>query len=308
MALLSNEFTFVLPLLLVGVSLAIEGWPREVPALGRAVWSAAPPLAVAGVWAVVRFLVIAPPRDVADYARPSLGWHVPHNAWLELQVLFGGVGGLVVALAAAAVGLALVVRAQGARGPAVRALGPVLGLCALWIALHLAPFAGLGLPQVRFATPLEPPVGAGRWGPSRTRCGASTAPDTGAGSRPPSSRCWSWPCRSACCARGWPSRGVRCRGACSRAPPRSGPTSRARRGCPWSTGCRGSRPAAEGERIRKGLFGMAGFRAYFPERNVTAEFVDLGRRPPPARCPRCRVFGLTADGTLTPLGREPTSP
>jgi len=176
LALLCNEVNATIPLLLVLGTVA--ALPREpvVPATLRAARRALPQLVLVGAYLVFRFVLLAP-SELREIHTPTFGIHVARNAWVEINAVFGGPGGLAVAgLGALAIGLWLH-RAGRFGSDGMRALRTT-GVCIGWLALAGAPFAMLPFPQLRYAMLLEPPASllVGVWLDAGFRRAASRRP------------------------------------------------------------------------------------------------------------------------------------
>ena len=152
-ALLCNEFAVVLPVLLFAAALHDEGFALRGDAWLRAARRIAPYALLTGAYLVLRFGVIAQTEDRVLYTQ-VLDAHVLRNAAAQIELACRGFAGLL-ALAALCLAGGVAAKRSGA-GVAAAARGALL--CAIWIALALAPFIVLPFPQRRFSIPLETPL------------------------------------------------------------------------------------------------------------------------------------------------------
>ncbi len=120
----------------------------------RATW---PQLAVAALFALQRFVLIAPFPRHANY-QSSFGWNVPNNALAYVEQIIGGGSGLALLLGAAAATGVAAWRHPEARG-SLRKHGLALGLVPLvWLGATLLPFTAVRLTAPRFAIAAEIPL------------------------------------------------------------------------------------------------------------------------------------------------------
>jgi len=152
-ALLCNESAVVLPALLMAAALYDEGFALDAGAWLRAGRRIAPYALLTGAYLVLRFGVIAPTEDRVLYTQ-SVDVHVLRNAAAQIEIACRGFAGLL-ALAALCLAGGVAAKRSGV-GEAAEARGALL--CAIWIALALAPFVVLPFPQRRFSIPLETPL------------------------------------------------------------------------------------------------------------------------------------------------------
>ncbi len=152
-ALLCNESAVVLPALLFAVALFEAGFALTASAWLRAARQIAPFAVTTGAYLVLRFGVLAATGDRVLYTQ-ALDAHSLLIAVAQLEIACRGASGLL-ALAALCLAGGVAALRSGA-GASATARGALL--CAIWIALALAPFVVLPFPQRRFSIPLETPL------------------------------------------------------------------------------------------------------------------------------------------------------
>jgi hypothetical protein len=176
LALLCNEVSATLPLLLVLAALAADSRGAPMAVARRAARRALPHLALAAAYLAFRFAWL-PPFELRELHTPGFGIHVARNAWALVHAVFGGPEAVALAgLGALAIGLWLhhAARLSSDGRRALRTSAVCLG----WLALAAAPFAMLSFPQPRYAMPLEPAAAllVGVWLDAGFRLAATSRP------------------------------------------------------------------------------------------------------------------------------------
>jgi len=152
-ALLCNESAVVLAALLFAAALYDEGFALRRGSWLRAARRIAPHALLTGAYLVLRFGVIEATGDRVLYTQ-VLDTHALRNAAAQIEIACRGVAGLL-ALATLCLAGGVAAKRSGI-GEGAAARGALL--CAIWIALELAPFVVLPFPQRRFSIPLETPL------------------------------------------------------------------------------------------------------------------------------------------------------
>ena len=152
-ALLCNESSVVLPVLLLAAALHDEGFALSSGAWLRAARRIAPHALLTAAYLVLRFGVIAATEDRVLYTQ-AFDAHVLRNAAAQVEFACRGLAGVFVFSALCFAGGVTAWRSGVGAGAAAR--GALL--CGIWAALVLAPFIVLPFPQRRFSIPLETPL------------------------------------------------------------------------------------------------------------------------------------------------------
>ena len=163
LGLLCNEFVIIYPFLFIFLSLYCDA---EVPgasswspdAIRRAMWRASPYLAIAALYWVFRFHVIADVAMNRAYGQSFAPWLIRQNVGKMIFFFFGDLPTMAGFILIAAASIAVIFQTKN------RALGTDTWwlrtglLCGVWIVGLLAPFAILIVSHARFAKPLEVPI------------------------------------------------------------------------------------------------------------------------------------------------------
>jgi hypothetical protein len=161
LALLCNEFPVVIAVLLFFVSLyAQKERPFRLDSsnLRRALVHSLPQLAIAALYLVYRFRVIAEVPAHRAYVQTYGVSHITGNVGKQLFYYFGDAPTLIGAGVVLAGVLWSIARSEEGRALARSWMFPVQALCVVWAIGVLAPFAILVVTHSRFSIPLELPV------------------------------------------------------------------------------------------------------------------------------------------------------
>ncbi len=155
--LLCNELVINLPFLLLLASLFAGGFDLRTTAFGRALRDSWPYFALAALFLVFRY------RVIAEMERPylyilELGWHVPINAFVHLSMMAGSHMYLLAALAVMVLLAAGIWRAPADRRALITHLVRVWALCLPWLLAMLLPLSLIPFPMDRFTMPSQIPA------------------------------------------------------------------------------------------------------------------------------------------------------